>query len=66
MKYKCSVCGYVYDESVEDVPFGDLAEDWTCPECGASKDAFEEMKEEENLDESFEENEGKIDEEELF
>lgn len=41
MKYKCTVCGYVYDEDAEGVPFQDLPDDWACPVCNAPKDAFE-------------------------
>ncbi len=41
MKYKCSICGYVYDEAKEGVSFADLPEDWQCPLCGAPKAAFE-------------------------
>jgi len=40
-KWKCSVCGYIYDESQETLPFADLAEDWTCPRCGAPRSAFQ-------------------------
>jgi len=40
MKFTCSVCGYVYDEAVEGVPFGELAEDFVCPICKADKSAF--------------------------
>ena len=40
-KWKCSVCGYIYDESQETRPFEDLAEDWSCPRCGAPKSAFQ-------------------------
>jgi len=48
-KWECLVCGYVYDPAVGDpergiapgTRFEDLPEDWTCPECGASKDEFE-------------------------
>ncbi len=48
-KYKCSVCGYVYDPEKGDpesniapgTPFEDLPDDWVCPVCGASKDEFE-------------------------
>jgi len=40
MKYKCEVCGYIYDEEVEGVKFEDLPDDWSCPLCGASKDSF--------------------------
>ncbi len=39
-KWKCSVCGYIYDESRDGVPFEDLSKDWTCPQCGAPKSAF--------------------------
>ncbi len=47
MKYKCSICGYVYDEAQEGVPFADLPDDWKCPLCGAEKDAFDPIEEEE-------------------
>ena len=48
-KYKCILCGYVYDPEVGDasgnVPAGtsfeDLSGDWVCPLCGAPKDQFE-------------------------
>ena len=43
-KYKCIVCGYIYDPAENDnVVFSDLAEDWVCPECGVGKDQFEEV-----------------------
>ena len=35
MKYVCQLCGYVYDEAAEGVPFQDLKDDWKCPLCGA-------------------------------
>lgn len=41
MKYICSVCGYVYDEDVEGVPFSELPDDWVCPMCRAPKSLFE-------------------------
>jgi rubredoxin len=48
-KYKCSVCGYVYDPSKGDpdngiapgTAFENLPDSWTCPVCGATKDMFE-------------------------
>ena len=40
MKYVCQVCGYVYDEEKEGVPFGDLPDDWQCPVCKAPKSEF--------------------------
>lgn len=51
-KWKCTVCGWVYDPAVGDpsnginsgVKFEDLPGDWVCPECGAGKDMFEKIK----------------------
>ena len=48
-KYKCLMCGYIYDPDVGDpdndveagTAFEDLPDDWVCPECGAGKDEFE-------------------------
>ena len=50
-KWRCTVCGYVYDPAVGDpeegfdpgTPFEKLPEDWVCPDCGADKSFFEEM-----------------------
>lgn len=47
-KYKCVICGHIYDPAVGDpennIPSGtafeDLPSDWNCPVCGASKDDF--------------------------
>ena len=49
MKYKCLLCGYIYDPAVGDpdngvepgTSFQDLPDDWVCPECGADKSEFE-------------------------
>lgn len=41
MSYRCAVCGYIYDDKHEDVPFADLPDDWQCPVCNATKEAFE-------------------------
>jgi rubredoxin len=49
-KWKCLVCGYVYDPAVgipEDniapgTPFEQLPNDWTCPLCGVAKSDFKE------------------------
>jgi len=48
-KYKCTVCGHIYDPAIgdpesnisPDTPFENLPDDWTCPVCGAEKDDFE-------------------------
>ena len=50
-KYKCSVCGYIYNPELGDpdghikpgMPFEKLPEDWVCPVCGASKDQFNKL-----------------------
>ena len=49
MNMICTVCGWIYDETVGDpdydlpagVPFADLPEDFVCPLCGVGKDQFE-------------------------
>lgn len=38
MVYKCSICGYIYDEEKEGKPFSELTE---CPLCKQSVDKFE-------------------------
>jgi rubredoxin len=48
-KWKCSVCGYIYDHAVGDpdkgiapgTSFEQLSEDWTCPVCVQPKAVFE-------------------------
>ena len=48
-KYKCTVCGYIYDPAIGDpdndvnpgTTFEDLPDDWVCPDCGVEKDMFE-------------------------
>ncbi|MCK9432137.1 MAG: rubredoxin [Candidatus Omnitrophica bacterium] len=50
-KYKCLVCGYIYDPAVGDpdngikpqTSFESLPDDWVCPECGVGKDQFEKI-----------------------
>lgn len=42
-KYKCSLCGYIYDDAKEEVKFEDLPDDWCCPLCGAPKSLFEKI-----------------------
>ena len=45
-KYRCTICGYIYDDAKNEVKFEDLPDDWKCPLCGAPKSLFEEVKEE--------------------
>ncbi|MFH1403940.1 MAG: rubredoxin [Candidatus Altiarchaeota archaeon] len=50
-KYKCTVCGYVYDPVKGDpdnnvkpgTPFEKVPESWTCPLCGVGKDLFKKL-----------------------
>jgi rubredoxin len=47
-KYKCVICGYIYDPEEGDTsggidpgtPFNELPPDYICPICGAGKDEF--------------------------
>lgn len=47
-KYKCVICGYIYDPSTGDpasgvapgTAFADVPAGWVCPLCGAGKDQF--------------------------
>ena len=43
MKFRCTICGHIYDEDVEGVKFEDLPSDWVCPLCGVGKDMFEKV-----------------------
>ncbi len=50
-KYRCTVCGYIYDPQAGDsgggikpgIAFKDLPDTWVCPECGVGKDMFEKV-----------------------
>ena len=50
-KYRCTVCGYIYDPAKGDpdseqpagTSFESLPDTWVCPECGAAKDQFEKI-----------------------
>jgi len=47
-KFKCLVCGFIYDaaegDPAKNIPpgtaFEDLPDDWTCPVCGVGKEEF--------------------------
>ena len=47
-KYRCIVCGFIYDPEEGDpdsgippgTPFEDIPDDWCCPVCGVSKADF--------------------------
>jgi rubredoxin len=40
LMWRCTVCGYIYDDAKEGKKFEDLPDDWACPVCNAPKDAF--------------------------
>jgi rubredoxin len=50
-KYRCTVCGYIYDPKAGDpdggivagTPFEKIPDSWVCPVCGVSKDMFEKV-----------------------
>lgn len=50
-KYRCKICGYVYDPERGDpeagiepgTTFDEIEDDWICPVCGAGKEEFEVM-----------------------
>jgi flavin reductase (DIM6/NTAB) family NADH-FMN oxidoreductase RutF/rubredoxin len=52
-KYRCVVCGYIYDPAHGDpesgvkpgTPFEKLPDSWVCPICGVGKDQFEKVTE---------------------
>ncbi|UCG29129.1 MAG: rubredoxin [candidate division WOR-3 bacterium] len=50
-KYKCTVCGYIYDPEKGDpdsgikpgTSFDAIPDEWVCPVCGVGKDQFEKV-----------------------
>lgn len=52
-RYKCTACDYVYDPAKGDpetgiapgTPFEEIPDDWACPLCGLSKEAFRPVEE---------------------
>ena len=63
-KYKCLLCGHIYDEDVEGVKFEELPDDWKCPMCGAQKSDFilveEEVKKEKSVVEKVNSNNNSV------
>lgn len=63
MKFICALCGYNYKSKEGDPEngvapgtyFEDISEDWICPLCGASKEDFEVIEDEDDItdDEEF-------------
>jgi rubredoxin len=50
-KYRCLVCGWIYDPAIGDpdggikpgTAFADIPDSWVCPVCGADKSQFEKV-----------------------
>ena len=42
-RFRCRMCGYIYDEATEGGLFADLPDWWSCPICGAAKSEFEKV-----------------------
>lgn len=53
-KYRCKICGHIYDDAKEKVKFEDLPDDWVCPLCGVPKALFELIEDTNNNDEKVE------------
>ncbi|MCJ0223709.1 alpha-hydroxy-acid oxidizing protein [Clostridioides difficile] len=63
--YKCSVCGYIYDESKNDKTWDELSEDWKCPVCTKGRSYFGKIstvyyEEDEKIAEDIVEDESKL------
>ncbi len=43
MLFECVVCGYIYDESKQAIPFEALSEGWVCPVCESGLTYFKEL-----------------------
>ena len=39
--FECKLCANLYDEKQEAAPWNQLADDWKCPVCGATKDLYD-------------------------
>ena len=50
--YMCVICGFIYDEArghpdsgiAPGTKWEDVAENWQCPDCGATKEDFDMVK----------------------
>ncbi|HWR00947.1 MAG TPA: rubredoxin [Chlorobaculum sp.] len=50
-KWKCTICGYIYDSEIGDpeegvaagTPFEAIPDTWICPVCGVGKEDFQEV-----------------------
>jgi rubredoxin len=52
-KYECTICGWIYDEALgapdhgvaPGTAWGDVPDDFECPDCGIGKDYFDTLAE---------------------
>ena len=58
-KYRCQLCGHIYDEEKEGIKFEELPDDWKCPMCFAPKSMFKLVEEDNNKQETAEQEETK-------
>ena len=65
-KYKCQLCGHIYDEEKEGVKFEDLPDDWKCPMCFAPKNMFKLVEEDAKQEEKVESKEKKRTNENIY
>ena len=47
MKYRCKICGYIFDEEVEKKNWTEVPDSYVCPMCFVGKAMFAEYKNEE-------------------
>ena len=47
MKYRCKICGYIFDEEVEKKKWTEVSNSYVCPMCFVGKEMFAEYREEE-------------------
>ena len=48
-RWECQICGFIYDEAnglpeegiTPGTRWGDIPDDWACPDCGTAKSEFE-------------------------
>ena len=53
-KYRCTICGHIYDDAKEKIKFEDLPDDFVCPSCGVPKSLFELVETDNNEKEDIE------------
>lgn len=39
-KHICTACNYIYDDALENRPFAQLPDSWTCPSCSMGREIY--------------------------